>query len=42
VVQEQQVALWVAIVITEIYMVVVVMAIMIPYMRISSLLCLNL
>jgi len=41
-VQEQQVALWVAIVITEIYMVVVVMAMMIPYMRISSLLCLNL
>jgi len=42
VVQEQQVAPWVAIIVTEIYIVVVVMAMMIPYMRISGLLCLNL
>jgi len=42
VVQEQQVAPWVAIIVTEIYIVVVVMVMMIPYMRISGLLCLNL
>ena len=41
-VQEQQVAPWVAIIVTEIYIVVVVMVMMIPYMRISGLLCLNL